>query len=76
MNAAVRAVVRTALHHDLRTVGVLYGYRGLIENDMVEMNQTSVSNIIQQGGTILKSARSAEFKTEEGRQKRINTSKK
>lgn len=69
MNAAVRAVVRTALHHDLRTVGVRYGYRGLIENDMVEMNQTSVSNIIQQGGTILKSARSAEFRTEEGRQK-------
>lgn len=69
MNAAVRAVVRTAIHHDLRIFGVRYGYRGLIENDMVEMNQTSVSNIIQQGGTILKSARSQEFRTEEGRQK-------
>jgi 6-phosphofructokinase 1 len=67
MNAAVRAVVRTALHNDIKVVGVRYGYRGLIENDMVEMNQTAVSNIIQQGGTILKSARSQEFRTEEGR---------
>lgn len=67
MNAAVRAVVRTSLHNDLKVIGVRYGYRGLIENDMVEMNQTSVSNIIQQGGTILKSARSQEFRTEEGR---------
>lgn len=69
MNAAVRAVVRTALHNDLKVVGVRYGYRGLIENDMVEMNQTAVSNIIQQGGTILKSARSEEFRSEEGRKK-------
>lgn len=67
MNAALRAVVRTAIHNDLRVFGVRYGYRGLIENDMVELNQTSVSNIIQHGGTILKSARSQEFRTEEGR---------
>lgn len=69
MNAAVRAVVRTARAHDLSVVGIRYGYQGMIKGDFVEMDGSSVSNIIQQGGTILKSARSDEFRTVEGRQK-------
>ena len=67
MNACIRAVVRTAIYHDLEVVGVRRGYAGLIEGDMVEMNVSSVSNVIQRGGTILKTARSEEFKTPEGR---------
>ena len=69
MNAAIRAVTRAALHRDLQVVGIRYGYQGLIENDMFEMSNTSVSNIIQRGGTILKSARSKDFMTPEGREK-------
>ncbi|MCH8494170.1 MAG: 6-phosphofructokinase [Balneolales bacterium] len=69
MNAAVRAVVRTARANDLSVVGIRYGYQGMIKGDFVEMDGSSVSNIIQQGGTILKSARSDEFRTVEGRQK-------
>jgi len=67
MNAAVRAVVRTALFHDLAVIGIRQGYHGMIKGDFVEMDNTSVSNIIQRGGTILKSARSSEFMTAEGR---------
>lgn len=67
MNACVRAVVRTALAHDLEVVGVRRGYEGMIEGDFVEMDGRSVSNIVQTGGTILKSARSPEFREEEGR---------
>lgn len=67
MNAAVRAVVRTARANDIMVVGIRYGYQGMIKGDFVEMDSTSVSNIIQQGGTILKSARSDEFRTVEGR---------
>src|SRR5690606_7131591 len=69
MNAAVRAVVRTARANDIEVVGIRYGYQGMIKGDFVEMDSTSVSNIIQQGGTILKSARSDEFRTKEGRVK-------
>ncbi len=69
MNAAVRAVVRTAKNFDLNVVGIRHGYYGMIQKDFVELDGISVSNIIQQGGTILKSARSADFKTEEGRAK-------
>lgn len=69
MNAAVRAVVRTALYNDVEIVGVRRGYQGMIEKDFVDMRGTSVSNIIQRGGTILKSARSDEFRTKEGRAK-------
>ncbi|PSQ90170.1 MAG: 6-phosphofructokinase [Bacteroidetes bacterium QS_8_64_10] len=58
MNACVRAAVRTALAQDLRVVGIRRGYEGLIEGDFVEMDGRSVSNIVQAGGTILKSARS------------------
>ena len=67
MNACVRAVVRTALRNDLEVVGIRRGYEGMIEGDLVDMDARSVSNILQQGGTILKSARSQRFRTEEGR---------
>lgn len=67
MNAAVRAVVRTAKYFDLNVMGIRHGYHGMITGDFVELDGISVSNIIQRGGTILKSARSKEFQTEEGR---------
>ncbi|MFB6098856.1 MAG: ATP-dependent 6-phosphofructokinase, partial [Salinibacter sp.] len=67
MNACLRAVVRTALDNDLEVMGIRRGYEGMIEGDFVEMERQSVSNILQSGGTILKSARSEEFMTEEGR---------
>ena len=69
MNAATRAVVRTAVQSGARIFGIYNGYRGLLENDMVEMNRRSVSDIIQRGGTILGTARSQEFTTPEGRAK-------
>lgn len=69
MNAALRAVVRTALWHDIKVVGITHGYQGLINGNIIELNSSSVSNIIQRGGTILKSARSEEFRTKEGRVK-------
>lgn len=67
MNACVRAVVRAAITHDLEIVGVRRGYAGMIEGDFVEMGGRSVSNILQKGGTILKSARSEKFKLPEFR---------
>lgn len=67
MNAAIRAVVRTAKYHKLNVMGVMRGYEGLIKGDFVPMNSASVRNIIHRGGTILKSARSDQFRTEEGR---------
>ncbi|MES2477657.1 MAG: 6-phosphofructokinase [Bacteroidota bacterium] len=66
MNAAVRAVVRTAIYHQLEVYGIRRGYQGMIEGDIYKMVTTDVSNIIQRGGTILKTARSKEFMTEEG----------
>jgi 6-phosphofructokinase 1 len=69
MNAAVRAVVRTALYHGMEVYGIRRGYQGMIEGDIYQMQTTDVSNIIQRGGTILKSARSKEFMTPEGMQK-------
>lgn len=66
MNPCIRAVVRTALYHNIGMVGVRQGYQGLIDNDMEEMNTRSVSNILNLGGTILKTARCADFRTEEG----------
>lgn len=66
MNAAVRAVVRTAIYHDMEVVGIRRGYQGMIENDMSVLCTTDVSNIIQRGGTILKTARSKAFMSEEG----------
>lgn len=69
MNACVRSVVRTALYNGLDVYGIRYGYNGLIEGDLFPMNSYSVSNILQRGGTILKSARSEEFRTKEGRKR-------
>lgn len=73
MNAAVRAVVRTACENGLKVYGVLRGYNGLINGDMIEMNLRSVSDIIHRGGTMLYSARSPEFSTEDGMRKAIRT---
>jgi len=67
MNAATRAVTRTALYRGLTVTGIRYGYQGAIEGDFVELHKLSVSNTIQKGGTILKSARSKDFRTVEGR---------
>jgi 6-phosphofructokinase 1 len=69
MNAAIRAVVRAAIYYNLEVTGVLRGYEGLINGDFIEMDRKSVANIIQRGGTILKTARSEAFRTQEGRQK-------
>ena len=69
MNAALRAVVRTANYYNIECYGVREGYNGLIHDEFLKMGPRSVKNIINQGGTILKSARSMEFKTKEGRQK-------
>jgi 6-phosphofructokinase 1 len=69
MNAAIRAVVRAAIYYDLEVIGVLRGYEGLINGDFIEMDRKSVANIIQRGGTILKTARSEAFRTKVGRQK-------
>jgi len=67
MNACLRAAVRTALANDMEVIGIRRGYEGMIEGDFVEMDRRSVSNIVQLGGTVLKSARSKEFRSEEGR---------
>lgn len=75
MNAAIRAVVRAGCELGMRVFGVNRGYNGLMENDMFEMNLRSVSDIINRGGTILYSARSPRFKTEEGMQDAINACK-
>lgn len=75
MNAAVRAVTRTALSREVEVFGVYRGYNGLINGDMFQMNLRSVSDIIHRGGTMLYTARSPEFCTEEGMQKAIRTCK-
>lgn len=75
MNAAVRAVVRSAIYHDCKVLGVNRGYRGLIDGDLFEMNLASVGDIIHRGGTILRSARCDEFRTEEGRNKALTVLK-
>ncbi len=69
MNAAVRAVVRSAIYNGCEAYGIYGGFQGLINGDIKRLKSTAVSNIVQRGGTILKSARSAEFRTEEGRVK-------
>lgn len=69
MNAGIRAVVRSCAFHDIKCSGIYRGYQGLIENDFEVLNARSVRNIINRGGTFLKSARSKEFRTKEGRQK-------
>ena len=69
MNAAIRAVARTCAYHQIECVGIYRGYQGLIEGDFEDLSARSVRNIINRGGTFLKSARSQEFKTKEGRAK-------
>ncbi len=69
MNAAIRSVVRTCAYHNIECIGIYRGYQGMIEGDFKEMGPRSVNNIVNKGGTILKSARSLEFKTSEGRKK-------
>lgn len=72
MNAAIRAVVRYGIYNDLKVLGIKEGYKGLMEGNVEEMELSSVANIIQRGGTILRSARSQEFMTERGREKALN----
>ena len=69
MNAAIRSVVRSCSYHNVDCFGIQQGFQGLINDDMVQMNARSVNNIINKGGTILKSARSLEFRTKAGRKK-------
>ncbi|MBN1250735.1 MAG: 6-phosphofructokinase [Bacteroidales bacterium] len=69
MNAAIRSVVRAAIFHGLEVEGIEHGYEGMIKAEFVKLKSKNVRNIIQRGGTILRTARSEEFKTEEGRQK-------
>lgn len=76
MNAAIRAVVRTAIFYQLKIYGITRGYEGMIRGDLHEMDVDSVCNIIQRGGTILKTARSEDFKTVEGRKKAYENLKK
>lgn len=66
MNACIRAVTRSGLYHGLQIIGIMRGYEGLIDGEFTELSARSVSNIIHRGGTMLKSARSMRFKTEEG----------
>jgi 6-phosphofructokinase 1 len=69
MNAAIRAVVRTGIYYGLEVFGIMRGYQGMIENDIVPMHSRSVANIIQRGGTILKTARCKDFFEPQGRKK-------
>lgn len=75
MNAAIRAVVRMGLDKGLKVMGVHRGYSGLINGEITEMNRNSVSDIIHRGGTILRTARCDEFKTEKGREKAVKVMK-
>lgn len=76
MNAAIRAVVRACAYHKIEALGIYRGFQGLIEGDIIDLNARSVRNIINLGGTLLKSARSQEFRTKEGRVKAYENLKK
>ena len=76
MNAAIRAVTRSAIYNGLKVFGIYRGYKGLVTDEIVEFKSQNVSNIIQMGGTILKTARCMEFKTVEGRQQAYENMKK
>src|SRR5213595_725201 len=69
MNAAIRAVVRTGIYNGLEVFGIMRGYQGMIDDDIFPMESKSVANIIQRGGTILKTARCKDFFEHEGRQR-------
>ncbi len=75
MNACVRAVVRSALYHGIECYGIRRGYHGLIHGDVIKLGERDVSHTINRGGTILYTARSKEFMTEEGQQKAVSTCK-
>ena len=75
MNSAVRAVVRAAIFRGIEVIGIRRGYNGLINGDIVRLDEKSVAHIINRGGTMLYTARSMEFMTEEGQQKAVNTCK-
>ena len=75
MNPCVRAVVRSALYHGIEVYGIRRGWNGLISGDIVKLDQKSVAHIINRGGTILYTARSQEFMTEEGQRKAVSTCK-
>ena len=76
MNACIRSVVRTAINNGLEIVGIKRGYAGLIEGDFINLSKEHVRNILQSGGTILKTSRSAEFMTETGYKKAVENIKK
>jgi len=76
MNACIRAVVRTGIHHGLEVYGIMRGYSGMVEDDIIPMESRSVANIIQRGGTILKTSRCKEFFEPEGRKIAYNNLKK
>ena len=69
MNACIRAVVRTGLYYNLEVFGIMRGYSGMVENDIIKLESRSVANIIQRGGTVLKTSRCKEFLEPEGRKK-------
>lgn len=72
MNAAIRAVVRMSIDKGIKVMGIRRGYHGLIRGEIEEMDRSSVADIIQRGGTVLRTARCEEFKTEAGREKAVN----
>ena len=76
MNAAFRAVVRTGIYHGMEVYGIMRGYSGMVEDEIIKMESRSVANIIQRGGTILKTARCPEFFTQEGRKKAYDNLKR
>ena len=76
MNAAIRAVVRTGIYHGMEVYGIMRGYSGMVEDEIIKMESRSVANIIQRGGTILKTARCPEFFTKEGRKKAYDNLKR
>jgi 6-phosphofructokinase 1 len=76
MNACIRAVVRTAIYHKIEVMGIMHGYDGMINDEFVPLSAKSVANIIQRGGTILKTSRSKEFRTVEGRKQAIDNLQK
>lgn len=76
MNAAIRAVVRACTYYKKECYGIMRGYEGMIDGDIVKLGARSVGNILQRGGTVLKSARSDEFRTPEGRKKAYDNLKK
>ncbi len=76
MNACIRAVVRTGLHLGVDVYGIMHGYQGMINGDIRKLDTGDVGNILQRGGTVLKSSRSEEFRTKEGRKKAFNNLQK